>query len=164
MPKPYEHLGRGAEFRTKTREDVVAQFMAGYSEEEISERNKLAVADIKAIIKFQSEKDPDAFEKLRKWRQKNFIDQAWNIISVGQDIMLKGLENRSKERKNLTLSSASSAANMVILMIDRIRAMESQTKTREKKFTLTREEKEDVKKAQIRVEEKSSETTETNGK
>ena len=158
MPKPYEHLGRGAEFRTKTREDVTAQYMAGYSEEEIREKNKsLTVEDIKAIIEFQSEKDPDNFEKLRKWRQKSFIDQAWNIISIGQDIILKGLENkRNDKRQKLTLSSASQSANIVILMIDRIRAMESQSKVREKKFTLTREEKEDMKKAQIRIEEKST--------
>lgn len=134
----------------------MSEFLSGYTEEEIGEREHLAVEDVKAIIEYQAEKDPDAFEKLRKWRQKKFIDEAWKIINVGQEIMLKGLKSMSNSDK-ATLSSASSAANIVTVMIDRIRALESKTKTREKKFELNRDEREGLKKAQVRIEQKETE-------
>lgn len=160
MPRDFGNQGRGAEFRIKTREEVSAMLMAGYLEEEIAEKMKLDIVDVEEIIKVQSEKDPDAFEKLRKWRQKSFIDEAWKIVAEGQEMVLKGL--RAK-KGNETLSTASTAANIVILMLDRIRALETKKVTKDKSFELTREEKEGLKKAQMRIEEKSSEIEENNG-
>ncbi len=151
MPRPSKKFGRGSIFRIKTREDVLTDWMVGFSEEEISKQRKINVQDIKDIIEYQKAISPDEFNKLRKWRQKEFVENAWRIIRLGQEEVIKGLKKHK--------ASPQGASNIVATMMDKIKATEGREVIEKQtlELSLSKEEEEELRKAKLRIEQSKKE-------
>lgn len=161
MPRFYDHLGRGATFRIKTREEVLSLWLSGYTEEEISKeksrgQSKMSVKDVKDIIAFQQTQFGDDFKKLRKWRQKEFIEKAWKAIHVAQDVLLDGL--KVTDKKGNFKTTPSMASNIIVAMKDKLKEVEGKEEPPQsciEKENESPEEQKDLKDAMERIEKKN---------
>lgn len=169
MPKVYDHLGRGSKFRIKTREAVLSLWLSGYTEEQIAKeyrsgnsnsQNKISIEDVKDIIAFQQTEFGDDFKKLRKWRQKEFIDKAWKTIHIAQDVLLEGLQ--IKDNKGSFKTTPVMASNIIVAMKDKLKEIEGKENSDEtpEKEKLTPEEDKDLKEAMERIKKQEEEKEE----
>lgn len=153
MPRVSEELGKATRFPEKTREKVISQWLAGIADQTIAKGFRyLEVQDVKDIVQLYKNQFPDEFEDLRKKRQIEFIDKAWEIISLSQKKTIAWLKlKQSKSFPSLYMS-------IMAITVDKLKMMEGREAHGEDKsadFKLNKNEEEEFKKAKQRVTEAS---------
>ena len=93
---------------TKLRENIIAEYAAGYSKNAVSKKYNVSWATVSKIIK-EAENQVNA---LREEKQKKYMHDAWEVVNT---YLIKLLDPKTvKEAK------ARDAANIVIGMLERM--------------------------------------------
>lgn len=150
MPRISEEFGKATRFPEKTRERVISQWLAGIADRTIAKDFRgLEVQDVKDIVQLYKDQFPDEFEDLRKKRQIEFINKAWEIITLSQKRTIEFLKLKTGK------SVPHTYINLMAIMVDKLKVMEGRESHGEDKpaFKLSKDEGEELKKAKERIDQ-----------
>lgn len=89
-------MARGKKYSEKIREKALALYITSQNANEVANQLDIPVSTVRTWIK-ESEQDEE-YNRLRKLKQKKFVNDGWSGIEIANSILMKRL-NRANEKE-----------------------------------------------------------------